>query len=267
MRSALSLLLRDPARLTRLFRQLPLRSLTPALRRSAFFLQGQMDINPRSMWYKPDFVARTGGFFPPDEAPRRTIADLEPWDCVRRDMLVLLLRSLVVRNIAGDLVELGVYRGWTARLLHAYLPERTLHLFDTFAGFDSADVAAERATTGHLAHAGEFGDTSESSVRALVGGDESQVRTYAGMFPKTFPSALRERAFAFVHLDADLYEPILAGLQTFYPLVTPGGFIVVHDYNAWPGARAAVDEFFASRPEVPVPMPDKSGSVVITKLR
>src|SRR5947209_11374208 len=67
MRSALSLLLRDPARLARLVRQLPLRSLTPALRRSAFFLQGQMDINPRSMWYKPDFVARTGGFFPPSE--------------------------------------------------------------------------------------------------------------------------------------------------------------------------------------------------------
>ncbi len=267
MRSALSLLLRDPARLTRLVRQIPLRSLTPVLRKSAFFLQGQMDIHPRSMWYKPDFVARTGGFYPPNDTQRRLIADLEPWDCVRRDMLVLLLRSLVVRGVDGDLVELGVYRGWTARLLHAYLPERTLHLFDTFAGFASEDVAAERATTGHVANAGDFGDTSESSVRSLVGGDESRVRTYPGMFPQTFPPALGERRFAFVHLDADLYEPILAGLQTFYPLVTPGGFIVVHDYNAWPGSRAAVDEFFASRPEVPVPMPDKSGSVVITKLR
>jgi O-methyltransferase len=159
-----------------------------------------------------------------------------------------------------------IYKGWTARLLHGYVPERSLHLFDTFAGFAPEDIAAERNMTGHQVNAGDFADTSESAVRSLTGLADSNVHTYAGFFPQTFPPALRTRAFAFVHLDADLYEPILAGLDTFYPLVSPGGFIVVHDYNAWPGARAAVDEFFATRREVPVPMPDKSGSVVITKL-
>jgi O-methyltransferase len=263
---ALSRIPRDPARLTRLIRQVSLRALTPVLRRSAFFLQGQMDIHPRSMWYKPEFVARTGGFFPAQGPEQRTIVDLEPWDCVRRDMLALLLRSLVVRGIEGDVAEVGVWRGWTARLLHSYLPERELHLFDTFAGFASEDVAAEGTKTGHRVNVGDFADTSEAGVRSTVGGDASRVHTYAGFFPRTFPAELGARRFAFVHLDADLYEPILAGLETFYPLVSAGGFIVVHDYNAWPGARAAVDEFFATRPEIPIPMPDKSGSVVITKL-
>ena len=67
-----------------------------------------------------------------------------------------------------------------------------------------------------------------------------------------------------MHLDVDLYRPTHAGLELFYPLVSKGGFIVVHDYNAWPGARKATDDFLAGRPEVAVPMPDKSGSAVIT---
>jgi len=44
-----------------------------------------------------------------------------------------------------------------------------------------------------------------------------------------------------------------------------GGIIFVHDYNSWDGARHAVDQFFASRPEVPLAMPDKCGSAVIVK--
>jgi len=40
--------------------------------------------------------------------------------------------------------------------------------------------------------------------------------------------------FAFVHLDADLEAPIAAGLEFFWPRLTPGEWIVVHDYNAWP---------------------------------
>ncbi len=31
--------------------------------------------------------------------------------------------------------------------------------------------------------------------------------------------------------------------EGFYPLVEPGGFVVIDDYGAWPGARRATDEF------------------------
>lgn len=111
-----------------------------------------------------------GGFLPLSGSVPREIVDLEPWDCVRRDMLILLLRSLVVRSVPGDLAEVGVYRGWTAKLIHHYLPDRTLHLFDTFAGFDPKDVTAERKTTGLQVSAAQFADTSEPAVRTLIGG-------------------------------------------------------------------------------------------------
>jgi O-methyltransferase len=242
-----------------------IQQLTPLFAHSSFYLQGQMDINPRSKWFKRDLVAQTGGFFPTASSDSREIIDLEPWDCVRRDMLVLLLRSLVVRSVPGDLAEVGVYRGWTAKLIHHYLPDRTLHLFDTFSGFDPKDVRSEREMTGLQVNSEQFADTNESAVRAYIGGRSDNLFTYPGFFPDTCPPELRDRRFAFVHLDADLYAPILGGLEFFYPRVTSGGFVVVHDYNAWPGARAAVDDFMADKTEVPIPMPDKSGSVLIVK--
>jgi O-methyltransferase len=237
------------------------RELSALFSRTAFFLQGQMDISPRSLWFKEDFVRSTGGFFPPGDNSDRKLMDLEPWDATRRDMLTLILRSVITRNVPGDMAEVGVYKGRTARLIHHYAPERRLHLFDTFAGFAKQDSAAERTQN---FSGKEFTDTSVEAVRAYVG-ESPNVKTYVGWFPETVPPELHDASFAFVHLDADLRQPILAGLEFFYPRMSPGGVIVVHDYNAWEGARSAVDDFCSGVPEVPIPMPDKSGSAVIVK--
>ncbi len=216
-----------------------------------FFLQSLMDIDPRSIWHNPQVPH---GFLIPEG---RRIADLHWWDRVRRDMLVLLLRDVIVRQVRGDFAELGVYRGLTARLIHQYAPERTLHLFDTFSGFDESDVEEP-------SQSGSFGDTSVKAVMRTIE-PRGKVIVHAGRFPATITPEIELIEFAFVHLDADLFEPTMTGLKFFYPRVPAGGVIVVHDYNAWPGARRAVDEFFADKREFPIPMPDKSGSAVIVK--
>ena len=214
-----------------------LKKFTPLLQNSSFFLQGQMDINPKSRWNNVALRNETGGFYPKGDESKRRICNLEPWDNTRRDMITLMLRTLVEKNIAGALAELGVYKGNTAKLIHHYLPERPLHLFDTFEGFTNRSVSTEKQHT-----------------------DFDQ-----GYFPDSLPEDFPEQKFAFVHLDADLYEPTFEGLKYFYPRMSKQGIILVHDYNAWIGARKAVDDFFADKDELPVPMPDKSGSVLIIK--
>ena len=87
-----------------------------------------------------------------------------------------------------------------------------------------------------------------------------------GFFPDTVTPEIAAESFAFVHLDADLEAPITAGLEFFWPRLNPGGFIVVHDYNSWPGARLAVDRFLVDHRAAAIPMPDKSGSIVLHKL-
>ena len=242
-----------------------LRLLSPVLRSQALRLQSQMDIHPQSLWYNPDFTRRTGGFYPPEERGDRTIESGSASDPVRRDMLVLLMRDIEVRGVEGSLAELGVYKGETARLFHHFLPDRRLHLFDTFAGFDKRDIESEAGATGASVSSGHFGDTSLDAVRRHVDARNDNVLFHPGVFPETCDAAVRQERFAFVHLDADLHRPTLSGLEVFYPLVAPGGYIVVHDYNAWHGARQATAEFLSGRTEIAVPMPDKSGSAVIVK--
>ncbi len=49
-----------------------------------------------------------------------------------------------------------------------------------------------------------------------------------------------------LHLDFDVYDATLASLNAFFPLVVPGGVVVLDQYGnqGW-GESNAVDEFFA----------------------
>jgi len=254
----------NPAKYAGILLKKLLQASSYSLARAAFRLEGQMDIHPSSLWYDPAFTARFGGFQLPGDFPRN-IVDLDPWDSVRRDMIVLLLRQIVERGIPGDFAELGVFKGRTAKLIHYYAPERTLHLFDTFAGFDPRDIASENRKTTRQPAQGQFADTSVEGVLGYISPLRDTVCIHAGFFPESVPAQNADLRYSLVHLDADLYAPILSGLNYFYPRMSPGGLILIHDFNAWPGARTAVTEFFHDKPEIPIPMPDKSGSALVVK--
>jgi len=232
---------------------------------TGFYFQARMDLDPKSWWHNAQFVSDTGGYLVPGDPVQRKILQVDPWDTVRRDMIVLLLRDLTARKVEGDLAELGVYRGESARVIHHYAPERKFYLFDTFSGFDERDIERESAVTGRQQDRTAFSQTGLERALRTIAPLNSNVEAFAGYFPESAPPALRERKFAFVHLDVDLYEPMAAGLGFFYERVAPGGFILAHDFNSWPGARKAVEDFFRARPERPIPMPDKSGSALVVK--
>jgi O-methyltransferase len=167
-------------------------------------------------------------------------------------------------QVPGVFAEVGVYKGESARVLKALAPSRVLHLFDTFSGFPASDLAGE---TGEAATytTDNFRDTSVSAVLARIGGTEGVV-VHEGYFPATAGGF--SLPVALVSLDADLYAPTRAALDLFYPLLSPGGVILVHDYNAkWPGILRAVDEFAATVPETPVFLPDTDGTVLFVRNR
>ncbi len=178
-------------------------------------------------------------------------------------MFSLLLRTICDRDIPGEFVELGVYKGYSARLIHHYAPERKLHLFDTFEGFPEKSIIADKEKADIPISKKIFSDISVEQVEKLISPQNENVKFHIGYFPETIPAEFGNKKFAFVHLDADLYEPTLAGLNLFFDKMSAGGFILIHDYNAWIGARKAVDEFFESKKVKPIPMPDKSGSALI----
>jgi hypothetical protein len=184
-------------------------------------------------------------------------------DLARFYFLNLVLEQVAKEQLTGDVAELGVYKGNTATLFadFARAKGKTAYLFDTFTGFSKIDIRgldSEKEL--------EFRDTSLEKVKQFVGTES--VRYVAGYFPDstaTIPNNLR---FCAVHLDCDLYSPMKAGLEYFYPRLVSGGFMIMHDYSSlyWDGAESAVDEFLSDKAERVTPVPDKSGTAVFRKL-
>jgi O-methyltransferase len=185
-------------------------------------------------------------------------------DIARLYMFYHNLKALDERGTPGALAELGVYKGNSAKILHVASPMRKLYLFDTFEGFDARDVNAEthQLPVNDLA----FKDTSLEAVQAFVGLDPNVVYC-KGWFPETTIKVEAGEKFAFVHIDCDLGKAVTAALDFFYPRTSPGGLIIVHDYSSgwWKDVKPAVDGFMADKPETPILLPDKSGSVLIAR--
>jgi predicted O-methyltransferase YrrM len=148
---------------------------------------------------------------------------------------VLKKLAAQTKNVPGDVAELGVYRGGSARDLAAACPDKTIHLFDTFSGLPESEG-------NHTA-----GGFSASLEEARITGN--RVVYYQGLFPETTVSLRDDQRFSLVHVDADLEPSTLAAIEFFWPRLSPGGAIVFDDYQ-WkdcPGVTKAVDAFF--RPE------------------
>ncbi len=177
----------------------------------------------------------------------------------------LLAERISARGVGGDAAELGVYRGEFAALINAALPERRLHLFDTFTGFDAADVAAERALGLSAAGTGDFSATARETVERRLPRPEQAV-FHVGRFPESFAGCEGLR-FCLVSIDADLYAPTAAALPLFYDRLSIGGAIIVHDAFGlqYPGAGRALEEFCAARGLTPVPAADIHGSAILVK--
>ena len=183
------------------------------------------------------------------DAPERAPAMNLIWKMLdTRDALmsadeVYMIYTTVQRTakVCGDLAEVGVYRGASAKVICEAKGERGLHLFDTFEGLP---------TPGPLDCTFKEGQYpgSLSTVQEYLKNYEN-VSLYKGLFPAS-AGAVRDRRFSFVHLDVDLYESTRASLEFFYPRMSQGGVVLSHDYVHFPGVRKAFDEFFRDKREV-----------------
>jgi predicted O-methyltransferase YrrM len=206
------------------------------------------------------------------EADRKRYDELHDWDNFRdggnRVLQAHLLLDMVKDYPAGDYAELGTYQGNYARIIYSRMAgDATLYCFDTFAGFPEASVRKEAQQTGLQVSTSAFSDTSQARVVQTIAGQlaASRLVLRAGEFPETF-AGLENRRWRFVLLDADLYAPIKAGLELFWPRLVPGGIILIHDYLGWfKGAKQAVHEFCDPLGIVPIPWPDRVGTAVIAK--
>lgn len=168
----------------------------------------------------------------------------------RLDNIESCIRDVLERNIAGDFIETGVWRGGSAIFMRAMLQvhgvrDRVVWAADSFEGmpvpqgehdgWDMSGIEQLRVSIDQVR--GNF---------ARFGLLDDQVKFLKGWFKDTLPGAPIKK-LAILRMDGDLYNSTMDALTNLYDKVSPGGYVIVDDYKGWPGCRRAVHDFLDGR--------------------
>ena len=174
--------------------------------------------------------------------------------------LCTAVNYLVKNKIEGDFVECGVWRGGSTMaaidtLIKSGDKSREIYLYDTYEGM-SEPTEYDKVFTGTAAD--ELMNTSSredaTSVWCYSALEEVQhnvgslkypsdsIHYVKGKVEDTIPQTIPKK-IALLRLDTDWYESTAHELKYLYPLLVPGGVIIIDDYGHWEGARKAVDEY------------------------
>ncbi len=162
-----------------------------------------------------------------------------------------------ISGLSGEVAEVGVYKGGSAKILCEYKGDKEIHLFDTFEG-----LPAKTVTKDDLVKPGWLSDVDLNDVKKYLS-KFSKVFFHKGLFPET-ADGVKNKKFCLVHLDTDIYQGTLDGLKFFWPRMAIGGRIISHDYNNvdCPGVKRAFREFFAGNLEKIIDMADTQAMAV-----
>ena len=131
---------------------------------------------------------------------------------------------------AGDILEVGVWRGGTGAILakRAQLLGLNSKVFlaDTFEGV----VKAGARDTNYAG--GEHADTSEAKVRTLCSNLKLNAVVIAkGIFPEDRPKEMDAQKFRLCHIDTDTYDSAKGVFDWVWPRTVVGGIIIFDDFG------------------------------------
>ncbi len=195
-----------------------------------------------------------------DRVHKHTITMLEgvepPWEMYKA------IEYVVRHKIPGDLVECGVWNGGSVllmalALMHFGDTSRKIYLYDTFEGMPQPeDVDRNWDGVPALPTWEEKKRKEPDAPNWGFGGTVAMVQevVYASGYPKenfvfvkgmvedTLPAHKPEQ-ISLLRLDTDFYSSTYHELVTLYPVLVPGGVLIIDDYGYFQGARLATDKY------------------------
>jgi hypothetical protein len=163
----------------------------------------------------------------------------------------------ITKNITGDYVEIGVYKGGSALTALNYVNiassigesvRRNFWLLDTFDGFnyDTASNSSDVIWSGthKLFGPKETMDFIETTLKDIP---LTRNLVQCNICEASLPSSIQKIAVA--NIDVDIYEATRDSLRKVSPLIQPGGIIICEDPTSTPalyGALLAMEEFLST---------------------
>lgn len=163
------------------------------------------------------------------------------------DQMQMCIRDVIEKQVPGDLLEAGVWRGGMTIFMRGCLKalqvsDRTVWVVDSFEGLPTIDRQKDF-------FAWDQGDMAVGleSVKAnfsRYGLLDDQVVFLKGYFSDTLPGS-KIGPLAILRVDADLYTSTLDVLENLYSRLSPGGYAIFDDYHNLPDCKRAIEEFRA----------------------
>jgi len=168
----------------------------------------------------------------------------------RLNQLQSCIEEVLRRNIPGDLIECGVWRGGATIFMRAVLKaygdaQRRVWVADSFQGLPPPDAENYPVDRGDVHHLSPELAISLEEVKAnftRYGLLDDQVQFLPGWFKDSLPTAPIDR-LAVLRADGDMYESTTQILTHLYPKLSVGGYCIIDDYGALAGCRQATDDY------------------------
>ncbi len=181
----------------------------------------------------------------------------------KQRQICAIANEVARKKVPGAVAELGVDYGDTAKYINLFFEDRRFYLFDTFGGFSEQDIQFEReqnTMNEKCVHAFDKRSSAAAVMKKMFYPEQCVIK--AGIFPQSLDGL--EDTFAFVHIDCDLSKPIYEGLQYFWPRLSIGGYICVHDYfePLYTGVRQTLERFADAHGISVVPIVGNAGAVI-----
>ena len=161
-----------------------------------------------------------------------------------------LSQKVIEERIPGDFIETGVWRGGCCILMRGILRSygdktRKVFVADSFEGLPAPNPAIFPDDQGLNFNEHPELAVSLDQVKAnfsKYGLLDEQVEFIKGFFHDTLRNVPSEK-FALLRLDGDLYESTIQALESLYPKLSPGGFVIIDDYGCIPACAKAVEDY------------------------
>lgn len=158
----------------------------------------------------------------------------------RLDNIQYCIEDCIERDVPGDFIECGAWRGGGGILMRGILmahgvTDRTVWVADSFQGLPpppAHSVDEGMYNFPQVVEIDRFSVDVDAVKASFTRYDllDDQVQFLPGWFDETLPTAPIEQ-LAVLRLDGDYYESTMTTLEQLYPKVSPGGYIIIDDWG------------------------------------